>query len=340
MNSATNDTNFQTADFDNFVVGDPNSCPAAQGQQPIDNTPPGLTSCTDPLLEKGFESPPLAHWILGGAEGVTTVNGSAHTGITKLLAPTFDSAYHQPFFYQRFTMPSFVISTTTNFKLSLFKNIDVLDGDDPNDRFYVLITTAPSLSSTWVTNPIQLTDGVWGKPYSSVEWRGVNLTLEPASGINLESYAGQDLYLYFYNTSNSTCSPPATNCHATKFYFDDVTLSPCTIKPLPTTITTRVSGDVIVHQASAGDLRIPGVKVWAYAEGGQLYETTTIQNGQFNFYNLPATSTGTKYFIYAEHSIVNPVNPNVIDTFATNVTILLTTANNDTNPVTTQLHLY
>lgn len=341
MNSATNNTSYQTALFDNFVFGDPNSCAAAQGQPPIDNTPPGLTSCTDPLAEKSFENPPLTRWILAGAEGVTTAPGSAHTGNTKLLAPTFDSSFRQPFFYQRFTMPSFVISSTTNFRLNLFKNVDVqVDGDDPNDRFYVLITTSPSLSGTHLTNPVQVTDGVWGSTYTPVEWRNVALTLEPASGINLEDYAGQDLYVYFYNNSNSTCTPPNTNCHATKFYFDDVTLSPCTINPLPTTITTRIRGEAIVHQASAGDLRIPGVRIWAYAEGGELYETTTIQNGEFNFYNLPATSTGLKYFIYSEHSIVNPINPSVINTFTANATVLLRTSNNDTSPVTTQLHLY
>lgn len=340
MNSAGNG-NHQTADFDNFVYGNPNSCPSAQGQPPIDNTPPGLVSCTDPLTQKSFENPSSPVWKLAGQEGVQFSGGSAHTGNWKLLAPTYDGQFHNPSFYQSFVMPSFVISSTTNFNLSLFKNVDpTVDGEDANDRFYAIITTGPTLSSTWVTDPIQVTDGFWGKTYSPVDWRSVNiLQWQPATGVNLETYAGQTLYLHFYNNSNSSCVG-LINCHASKFYFDDISLSPCTTKPLPTTITTRITGDVVVHQASAGDLRIAGVKVWAYAEGGQLYETVTIQNGEFNFYNLPATIKGIKYFIYAEYTIVNPANPSIIDTFAANTTVLLTNANTDANPVKKRLDLY
>jgi uncharacterized repeat protein (TIGR01451 family) len=188
-----------------------------------------LGLCADPLSEKSFENPPLTKWVLGGGEGVTTAPGSAHTGNTRLLAPTFAGFFSQPFFYQPFTMPTSILSATLRFKLSLFKNIDNLtDGNDPNDHFYAVVTTGPSLASTHVSNPVEVANGVMDTPsYSPLDWRAVNVLLLPASGINLNDYLGQTLYLHFYNHSNANCTPPSTNCHATKFYFDDVSLELC-----------------------------------------------------------------------------------------------------------------
>ncbi|MBI1881097.1 MAG: DUF11 domain-containing protein [Chloroflexi bacterium] len=188
-------------------------------------------ACADPLSEKSFEPPPLTHWILGGAEGVSVTPGGAHSGNFKLSAPTFDNSYRQPFFYQQFTLPTSVISAANQLKLSLFKNIDSLgDGNDPNDRFYAIVTTAPSLNSTHVTNPVEVANGVMsGASYNPTDWRAVNVLLLPPGGVNLADYAGQNLYLYFYNASNAGCLPvpPFTGCHATRFYFDDVSLDVC-----------------------------------------------------------------------------------------------------------------
>jgi hypothetical protein len=337
---------FPTADFDNFSVGSP--CLAAQGQPPSSNTPPGLKTCTDPLAQKSFE-PPLSSWVLEGADGVTPSPGGAHTGNSKLAAPTFDFNFHTPSFYQQFTMPSFVISSTATLELNLFKNINNLVGNalsgidnDPNDLFYAIITTGPSLTSTQVTQPVVVANGVMGAgPYDQTKWDEVKVTLPVASGINLETYAGQNLYLQFYNNSNVSCAPPFpnSNCHATEFYFDDVTLSPCTTQPKPPVVSTLLKGEVIVHEGN-NLKKIPGVKVWAYAEGGQLYKTTTIQNGEFNFYNLPASSTGIKYFVYAEHFFIDSKNPNQIQVFASDTSVIVTTANIETNPATARLDLF
>jgi hypothetical protein len=45
-----------------------------------------------------------------------------------------------------------------------------------------------------------------------------------------------------------------------------------------------------------------GVFVWAYAIDGTMKKTYTIQDSTFSFYNLPATSSGTTYVIYAEYA--------------------------------------
>jgi hypothetical protein len=343
MNNARSG-NHEDAFFDNFVYGNPGSCPAAQGQPPDNNAPPGLTICTDPLVQKSFENPPLTAWILGGSEGVTVSPGSGHTGNFKLSAPTFDSQFRQPFFYQQFAMPTFVISSTTNLNLALFKNINNLaDGDDANDRFFAVVTTGPSLASTQVTNPTEIANGVMGAAtYNPTDWRQVNVVLNPALGVNLETYAGQNLYLHFYNQSNAGCVPvpPFTGCHATQFNFDDVTLSPCTTQPLPPNITTHLKGELVLHRLGSSPQKIAGVKVSAYSEGGQLYETVTIQNGEFNFYNLPATTGGTTYFLYAEHFVIDALNPNQIEILAADSTAVVSTANTSANPALTRLDLF
>ncbi len=342
MNNTTNGSH-KTANFDNLTTSTPGSCLAAQGQPVKDNTPAGLTVCYDPLLEKSFENPPLTYWILNGAQGVFPSFGSAHAGTVKLAAPSFGSNYYRPSFYQQFTMPSWVISATTVLNLELYKNIDGLDGNDANDRFYALITTGPSLTSTRVTTPTLIANGVMAAAtYSPLDWQRVVAVLPKAPGINLENYKGQNLYLHLYNPSNNGCAPPYPNpnCHATAFFFDDVVLSPCTTQPLSTTITTRIKGEVVLHRLGGGTQKIEGVKVWAYAEGGTLYETVTIQNGEFNFYNLPATSTGTKYFIYSEYSVVDSRNPTLIETLVDDTAVLLTKFNDNSSPATAKLDLY
>lgn len=346
---------FPTADFDDFVVGNPTSCTAAQGQPPIDNTPPGLTSCTDPLLQKSFE-PPTPAWTLNGAEGVGTSPGSAHTGLWKLAAHSFTGDisvggnFRQPSFYQPFIMPGAILSSTTNLKLDLFKNInnlisgasDIPDNDQA-DRFFVIITTGPSLSSTQVTQPIEFANGVMNtSTYNPTRWEPVSVVLQAANGVDLDSYGGQTLYLHFYNTSNASCNPfqsPRVNCHATQFFFDDVNLSICKTKTLPDVINTQIQGTVVVHRGNNLE-KIPGVRVWAYAEGGKLYETTTIQNGVFNFYNLPASNAGTKYFLYSEHVVVDSSNPNLIQSLVDDTSVILKSSNNSANPATTRLDLF
>jgi uncharacterized repeat protein (TIGR01451 family) len=185
-----------------------------------------LSICEDPLQNKSFET--LDAWVLAGSEFV--INGpGGHTGNRQLLAHSFNGNYRRPYFYQQFTLPGLVISSTTHLKLSLFKSINNLgDGDDPNDRFYAILATGPSLSSTHVTNPVEIANGVVGSlPNSLTGWQPVNVLLLPASGINLADYIGQNLYLYIYNNSNVNCTPPSTNCHASEFYFDDVDLDVC-----------------------------------------------------------------------------------------------------------------
>ncbi|MBE7550223.1 MAG: pilus assembly protein [Anaerolineales bacterium] len=342
MNNGTSGSH-DTTDFDNFAFGNPASCPAAQGQPPDTNIPPGLATCTDPLKEQGFETSSPVNWFGIGSSGVF-LSSSSHTGNNSLLADTNRPGFNNPVFYQRFKMPTTLVSGTTTVKLELFKNVErESDGSNPNDQFKVVLATSPSLASA-VTIPAMVASGDQGaNNYTPANWQKVTLNLAPASGFNLADYAGQDLFLYFYNNSNqlSGCPPATLNCQNTSFYFDDIKLSPCTVQPIPTTINTRIQGTLVVHPLAGSAQKIAGVKVWAYAENGQLFETVTIQNGEFNFYNLdPVTTAGVKYFIYAEHFISSSTDPGQIETLTGNASVVLTSANNNTNPVVTRLDLY
>jgi hypothetical protein len=340
MNNGTNGSH-KTADFDNFAFGNPASCPAAQGPAPDTNIPPGLAICTDPLKEQGFEVSTPAFWFGVGSNGVF-LSSSSHNGNNSLLADTNRPGPNNPAFYQRFQMPTTLVSGTTTVTLELFKNVEQeTDGPNPNDIFRVVLATSPSLNSA-VTIPAMVASGDQGAiGYAPGNWQKVILTLAAASGFNLADYAGQDLFLYFYNNSNQTAGCPPNNCQNTTFYFDDIKLSPCTVQPVPPVVNTRIQGSVVLHPLGGSAQKLAGVKVWAYAESGQLFKTITIQNGEFNFYNLdPVTTTGVKYFLYAEYFIRSSTDPNQIETLTGNASVVLTSANNNTNPVITRLDLY
>lgn len=342
MNDGTQSTP-DTTDFDNFVVGNPATCPDAQGPPPENNIPPGLATCTNPLGEQGFEATPLTKWFGTGSNGVF-VTTSAHAGNNALLADTNRPGPNNPVFYQRFAMPTGLVSGTTTVKLELFKNVDQeTDGPNPNDQFKVVLATSPSLTSA-VTIPAVVSSGDQGAVgYTPANWQKVTLNLQAALGFNLASFAGQPLYLYFYDNSNQASGCPPNNCQNTSFYFDDIKLSPCTVQPLPPVITTRIQGSVVLHPLGGSTQKIAGVKVWAYAENGALFETFTIQNGEFNFYNLTPVNAnpGIKYFIYAEYFIRSSANPDQIEALTGNVSVVLTSLNNNTNPVIAPtLHLY
>jgi hypothetical protein len=337
----TGSSNVGTAIFDNFSYSPgPNSCADNPVQTPAN--PPGLQICTNPLQNRSFEQGALPYpWNYDFTQGVTVNSGQANTGIRKLLAPSFDGARVNPWFYQKFTMPSWVISSTSQFNLSLYVNVDKLsDGNQPTDKFYVVVATSPS-TSTRVTTPTEVAQGVTpGSTYNPTLWQPVNVTLPIINRSTLPSLANQDLYLYFYNDSNSTNACGSGGCR-TKFFFDDITLSPCTTEPIPANITSQIKGSITIHNPDGSTEKVGYVKVWAYAEGNnQVYETYTLPSGEFNFYNLPATTTGTKYFIFAQYNYIEPTDPTQIDTLADDTTVTLKPIAVTGEPVQTFLDLY
>jgi hypothetical protein len=354
------------ADTSNFVfegetageAGNPNnvldnsspvSCPGGPCPPPeevVPDIPPGLTLCTDPLVNQSFETVSPPTWVLNPSSGVGFNTSNAHTGIRKLKAPS-DSGDLKPWFYQTFTMPDWIISSTTTIDLNLYKNIDNAGADEPNDEFYAAIVTTPSSNiatalATKITTPTLIANGVMGGGgYDPNDWNQVSVSLPVIDRGTLESYAGQELTLYIYNDNASnflSCS--GAGC-GTRYYFDDVQLSPCTTQPLPDTINTRITGVVTLNYSDGTFEKVPYVKVWAYeVNGNAVYETFTLQNGEFNFYNLPATAAGTEYLIFAQYNLIDPYDETQIETLAADTSIILKSTNDNNNPVQTFLDLF
>lgn len=290
------------------------------------------------LQNRSFEEGKLP-WEYTSFDGVTRSAGSANTGIFKLFAPTFSGTDFNPYFYQKFIMPSWVISTTTQFNLSLYVNIDNLGNNQSADQFYAVVATSPNIA-TRITTPTVVAQGdMPGSAYDSTKWTPINLVLPIINPATIENYANQPLYIYLYNNSNSSGACGGVGNCTTKFFFDDVNLTPCTKEPLPQTINTRIEGKLTLHYGDGSTGKLGYVKVWAYAEGNNtVYETFTLPNGDFNFYNLPATSAGTKYFLFSQHYLIE--GGVQIQTLMDDTTVQLRAANNNNSPAKAFLDLY
>lgn len=334
-----------TSKLDNFSVFDPTACEAAQGPPAADDLPPGLTLCTNPIEDQSFELSP-SKWTVAFDQGVTRSPGQANSGNFKLSASSFEGFPTNPWFHQQFVMPDWVISTTTSFELSLSKNINSLaDGNQADDQFYAIVTTDPgsiaAAKAGRVTTPTVVANGVMPPgSYDPTRWNPVNVSLPIIDKSTIESYVGQTLYLYLYNDSNNTGA--CSGFCATDFYFDDASLSPCTSQPLPDPIDTRLTGELTLNFSSGSTQKLPYVKVWAYAQNDQtVYETMTLQDGTFNFYNLPATTAGIQYTIFAQYHLIDEFDPTQIETLAADTsTIMKANAHTNSSPQRVFLDLF
>ncbi|MBN1218580.1 MAG: pilus assembly protein [Anaerolineae bacterium] len=336
--------------FGHFSMApDPDLCTSTAPDVPF---APGYQVCKEGLQDQSFEKlPQLSEWKYTSSSGVSRVNEAARSGLQSLRGASFDSTGYNPYFSQKFTMPSWVLSTTTTFDFAFFKKIRTyMTGPDQTyqqaDKFYAaVVTSLPATvgvipAGTLVAGPIEITTGESSAGYGSLEpkWTQRVLRIPVAGGVNLEDYADQELILYVYNNSNaqSACPSTATGRCQTHFFFEDASLQTCTTQPLPASVTTRITGKLTLHFDNTGQTENPaGVKIWAYAPDDEVYESFTIAGGLFNFYNLPATESGTEYILYSQY-----VPGSQTEVLAGDTTVLLTTANNDSNPVQTFLDLH
>jgi hypothetical protein len=333
FNDSGNRNVMQSTEIAYFNVGF-NACEPGKGSSGtlldasgIPNNPPaGLTLCPNSLTQSSFEQ--IGFWVTRG--GAYRAGGSANQGNYKMAAPTNDG--NNPYFYQKLDLPEWIISTTTKLNLNFYRNIDDQNKFESTDVFRAAVVTAEPSGLGTPSNAILLTEKVVvatgdkrstkAISYDPTVWEPVSLELSLKPGVNLEDYKDQDLYILFYNDSNGENCSVASNCKYTKFFFEDVELAVCTTQPKPDLTNneyqTHIQGKVTIFKdALISAVAGPGLKVWAYSEGGELYETVTIQNGEYNFYGLPAKSFGvggTKYFIYAEQVIEDGSTVSVLAT--------------------------
>jgi hypothetical protein len=258
--------------------------------------PPGYRRCNQALtngdFEGGYVQDVTPYWVIPEAEQVARTNVhyiSPGTSFGVLLPSSIVGGVpRQPYLYQQFAMPSWVLTSTTAV-LKLQKAVDWL-ATPQNEPLYFYLRSS---SGVTLTTPITVVTGqdlpdLDPLNYDNTRWRPVSVDVIPAmlaAGYNPTNFANQNLQAYFF-------SPNPAGTNSSEFYVDKITLDICTMQPLPSPINTSLGGTTMVNQALKS-----GVNVWAYQTNGPVYTTYSIQDGTYHFYNLPA---GT-YLIYAEY---------------------------------------
>ena len=86
---------------------------------------------------------------------------------------------------------------------------------------------------------------------------------------------------------------------------------------------------------------MPWVLVWAYAEDDPtVYETLTLEDGSFNFYNLPATKAGIQYIVFAQHYVIDEFDEEQIEVLAADTSTVMKDIHTNNNPQRVSLDLF
>ncbi|MEE8391045.1 MAG: hypothetical protein V3S14_09655, partial [Anaerolineae bacterium] len=116
-----------------------------------------------------------------------------------------------------------------------------------------------------------------------------HFSVDFTGSVDLPSLAGQDVQVRFYATHDG-------DEIGTWFYLDNVENNICTQWPIPEPEDGTASIGGQVFGGTSGYQLMTGVRVMAYSQGGEVYQTVSIQDGTYHFYNIPPGN----YFIYAE----------------------------------------
>ena len=269
--------------------------------------PPGLQQCSSVIVNGNFEDDDLmSAWNYSAiGEQVT------RTSVPHWLAPgesfsmllpdtTIGGQPRSPWLWQEFTMPSWILTETTQINLRTHVGVNpegTAEADGKPDELLVYLRDKAGVFT--VTTPISLAVDA-DQPYinptlpNNDEWQFKQIDLaglfNPPDSIL--TYRDQDLQLYF--------AAPNDGSDSTRFYLDNANLEICTAEPPPTSFITKVSGAVRVLIDGVPTPKA-GVFIWAYAIDGEMQKTYTIQDSTFSFYDLPATPQGTTYILYAEY---------------------------------------
>ncbi|MFQ5575382.1 MAG: TadE/TadG family type IV pilus assembly protein [Anaerolineae bacterium] len=303
--------------YDPTNAGDPlnifqSQCSAAGAIEP----PPGLQQCQSALVNGNFEDDTLmSEWHYAGIQQQVTRTSVPHyfaqgESFSMLLpATTLFGVPRQPWLYQDFVMPTWVLTPTTgggtslNLKLHVAVNPDVDTSPRMTDTLNALIRNqvGQPLDPTSVTGDVPVVKGD-NQPFidpnnpsgDNSEW--VRKSINLAQSFNPVDYKGQTMRLFLESPN-----PGPAFSYRTKFYVDNVDLEICTAQPVPTSFSTKVAGEVLVFK-DVKPVEQPGVFVWIYAIDGSMEKTYTIQDSTFSFYDLPAKPGGTQYILYAEYT--------------------------------------
>lgn len=292
----------QTITNDDYGVTSGDSYQAIGTKSVTTSVEPGNLpiTCLDPLADQSFESSPSG-WSVAFDQGVTRSPGQANSGNFKLKAPSFEGFPTNPWFYQTFTVPTWLTATNTSLYLTLHKNINALaDGNQPDDQFFALVTADPSniaaAVAARVTTPTVVAQGVMAPgSYDPTNWEGVTLSLPLLDEKFVETYRGQTLSLYLYNDSNNpgACS----GFCATDFYFDDIKLDFCSSMLTPPSLAISKTAPAVVAAGqsvtytltvtNSGSFTATNLLITDTIPAGAHYISGGTQNGNLVEWNVP-----------------------------------------------------
>ncbi|MBN2007343.1 MAG: pilus assembly protein [Anaerolineae bacterium] len=287
------------------IVDDFMICPAEFTLGPGgggDDNPPGLIECEELLNVRGFEgnnATVFSYWHAGNVGAFRLTSQQRYRGNFSMRLHASLGAYPcsqnslQPELYQDIQVPTTLYSITKLFVTGHY----FVDGSDmecsnpnspdPNDTLSVKLL---ELNGDQIAAPQTIIDG----GVVSRTWHTMVTTVTDA--INLESYAGETVRLQWNGNHTG-------DYDGTYFYLDDLSAQMCTLWPIPDPIDGTVSlGGKLTTRISGGTLRVAltGADVWAYTQNGEIYHTTSIQDGSYHFYNLPQAGT---YIVYSEATV-------------------------------------
>jgi len=270
--------------------------------------PPGLQQCQESIVNGDFESDALmSEWIYPSISQQVSRTTAPHffgpnQSFSMVLPDTLVGCIpRQPWLYQEFTVPSWIITPTINagttMKLKLHAGVNPEGSPEPDELF---VTLRDQTGTFNVTNPVTVAIGseqpTLVPPVNNNNgWKLKEFNLAQAfnSPADLLQYRDQNLQLYFE-------APNPAGSDSTQFYLDNVSLEICSTEPTPDDYNTLVAGEIRVLIDGVPTAK-PGIFVWIYAIEGEMQKTYTIQDSSFSFYDLPAASGGTTYILYAEY---------------------------------------
>jgi hypothetical protein len=251
---------------------------------PPEEEPPGLRECVQAIELGSFEAsiitPP---WSRNAFAHHTTLEKHAGNFSLELQAK---EPGKNAWTYQAVDVPADILTDTLG-TLSYWQLVEPdppESAPDPDDRFHLTVRNSSGVAQT---ENILLAQGDSATPVFQQKVINVETYL-PGDGIM--AFAGSTIQLRFEAVHDDDAT-------GTSFYIDDVRFDICTTRPIPPNEpgTASIGGLVEVW---FGDTPawLPGISVWLFAGGGELYRTTTIHDGTYHFYNVPP---GT-YTVYAE----------------------------------------